>query len=80
MPPAGNPNHIRYHPAATMTKSLRIFISCPGDVTEEPDRARQVVERLRPQYAGKFLLKPLLWGDLRLHQFSSLPIGYLRDT
>jgi hypothetical protein len=32
-------------------KTIRIFISSPGDVAEERDRVRQVVEQLHPRYA-----------------------------
>ena len=47
-------------------KTIRIFISSPGDVAEERERARQVVEQLRHRYAGQFDLKPVLWEDLPL--------------
>lgn len=47
-------------------KTLRIFISSPGDVEEERQRARQVVDSLKRRYAGVFTLKPLLWEELAL--------------
>ena len=56
-------------------KTLRIFISSPGDVAEERDRAKQVVESLRRRYAGKFLLKPLLWEDIPLQPDMSFQQG-----
>ena len=37
-------------------KTIRIFISSPGDVSEERDRARQVVEQLRQQNLKIYLL------------------------
>lgn len=56
-------------------KTLRIFISSPGDVSEERDRAKQVVESLRRRYAGKFILKPLLWEELPLQPDMSFQQG-----
>ena len=56
-------------------RTLRIFISSPSDVAEERDRARQVVESLRRRYAGKFILKPLLWEDLPLQPDMSFQQG-----
>lgn len=47
-------------------RTLRIFISSPGDVEEERQRARQVVDSLKRRYAGVFTLKPLLWEELAL--------------
>ena len=46
--------------------TVRIFISSPGDVAEERDRARQVIDGLRRRYAPRFLLKPVLWEELAL--------------
>jgi tetratricopeptide (TPR) repeat protein/energy-coupling factor transporter ATP-binding protein EcfA2 len=56
-------------------KALRIFISSPGDVAEERDRARQVVEQLRRRYAGQFDLKAVLWEDLPLQADVSFQQG-----
>src|SRR5689334_12501817 len=47
-------------------KTVRVFISSPGDVAEERDRAKQVVESLRRRYSRSFYLKPLLWEELPL--------------
>ncbi|MDB6138899.1 MAG: hypothetical protein JWO94_1971 [Verrucomicrobiaceae bacterium] len=55
--------------------TLRIFISSPGDVAEERDRARQVVESLRRRYAGRFFLKPVLWEELPLQADISFQQG-----
>src|SRR5690348_12496856 len=56
-------------------KTVRIFISSPGDVAEERDRARQVVEQLRRRYAGQFDLKSILWEDLPLQADMSFQQG-----
>lgn len=50
----------------SVPKTLRIFISSPGDVAEERERARDVVESLRRRYAGCFYLQPVLWEELPL--------------
>ncbi|MGK0222501.1 MAG: putative ATPase, partial [Limisphaerales bacterium] len=39
----------------------RIFISSPGDVAEERNRAQAVVERLQTEFADVLHLEPLLW-------------------
>ena len=59
----------------TNMKTIRIFISSPGDVAEERDRARQVVEQLRRRYAGQFDLKAVLWEDLPLQPDMSFQQG-----
>lgn len=56
-------------------KTLRIFISSPGDVEEERNRARQVVEQLRRRYAGQLDLKPVLWEELPLQADTSFQQG-----
>jgi len=45
--------------------TIRIFISSPGDVKEERDRARRVIEGLQRQYP-EVTLKPVLWEDMAL--------------
>jgi formylglycine-generating enzyme required for sulfatase activity/Flp pilus assembly protein TadD len=45
--------------------TVRIFISSPGDVAEERENARRVVEGLRRQYPGAEL-QTVLWEDLAL--------------
>ena len=56
------------HPEASASpvRTIRIFISSPGDVAEERDRARFVIDGLRRRYAGRLVLKPVLWEDLPL--------------
>ena len=46
-------------------KTLRIFISSPGDVHEERDKARRVIDALQRYYTG-VTLQPVLWEDLAL--------------
>ncbi|MBU2490409.1 MAG: DUF4062 domain-containing protein, partial [Proteobacteria bacterium] len=48
------------------TRVFRVFISSPGDVALERDRARQVVARLEKEMAGRVRLLPVLWEDLPL--------------
>lgn len=47
-------------------RNLRIFIGSPGDVEEERELAKQVIEGLRRRYAKRFYLKPVLWEELPL--------------
>ena len=58
-----------------MTKPVRIFISSPGDVEDERERARRVVETLRRRYEGKLQLKSLLWEYLPLQPDMSFQDG-----
>ncbi len=56
-------------------KKVRIFISSPGDVIEERERARQVVESLRRRYVGRLDLKAVLWEELPLQADMSFQQG-----
>lgn len=56
-------------------RTLRIFISPPGDVTKERERAREVVESLRRRFARHFLLQAVLWEDLPLQSDMSFQRG-----
>lgn len=56
-------------------KTIRIFISSPGDVAEERTRAREVILSLQKRYAGFFTLEPLLWEDLPLQADASFQQG-----
>ncbi len=42
---------------------LRIFVSSPGDVVVERDRAAEVIERLQDEFVNYALLEPFLWED-----------------
>jgi hypothetical protein len=44
-------------------KTLRFFISSPGDVFEERAIANRVIERLQSEYIGKVVLEPVLWEN-----------------
>ncbi|MFZ4733292.1 MAG: hypothetical protein ACOYK7_12200, partial [Pirellulales bacterium] len=55
--------------------TLRIFISSPGDVAEERERARQVVQGLRRRYARHFDLVPVFWEDMPLGLDASFQEG-----
>ncbi len=44
---------------------VRVFISSPGDVAQERDKARQVLEGLQRLYPGVSLV-PVLWEELAL--------------
>lgn len=56
-------------------KTLRIFISSPGDVDVEREKARQVIALLQRDYAEQVLLKPVLWEDLPLGADASFQQG-----
>ena len=45
--------------------TLRIFISSPGDVAEEREKARQVIEQLQRQNGSSLELIPVLWKTFR---------------
>ena len=47
-------------------KTLRIFISSPGDVQEERDKAKQVIAALQHEVDGDVTLLPVLWEDLAI--------------
>ncbi|MEZ5997327.1 MAG: AAA family ATPase [Hyphomonas sp.] len=61
--------------AQHVAKSLRIFISSPGDVAEERERAREVIEGLRRRYARHAVLEPIFWEDLPLQAGMSFQQG-----
>ena len=46
--------------------TIRIFISSPGDVAEERDKARRVVADLQRQFGSRVQLETVLWEDLAL--------------
>lgn len=55
---------------------VRIFISSPGDVAEERNKAQQVVDQLQDWYGAEQVeLKPLLWEDLPLQAVTSFQAG-----
>ncbi|WP_024335512.1 nSTAND1 domain-containing NTPase [Desulfotignum balticum] len=56
-------------------KTIRIFISSPGDVQEEREKAREVIRRLQRRYLGRLELLSLLWEDLPLSADTSFQEG-----
>jgi formylglycine-generating enzyme required for sulfatase activity len=47
-------------------KTIRIFISSPGDVADEREIARGVVQQLCRTFAGRLQLTTVLWEDMPL--------------
>lgn len=47
-------------------KKIKIFISSPGDVALEREKAREVIKRLQKRYRKHFELISMLWEDLPL--------------
>jgi len=48
---------------ASSRLTLRIFISSPGDVPVERDRAADVVARLQDEFVHYAVLEPFFWED-----------------
>ncbi|MGD9347561.1 MAG: hypothetical protein PVH84_16970, partial [Candidatus Aminicenantes bacterium] len=42
-------------------KSLRIFISSPGDVVEERTLTKRVLDRLQGEFSGRIILESIFW-------------------
>ncbi|MGQ0634682.1 MAG: nSTAND1 domain-containing NTPase [Planctomycetaceae bacterium] len=47
-------------------RTIRIFVSSPGDVGEERRLSGRIIERLQFRYAGRVTLEPLFWEHLPL--------------
>lgn len=56
-------------------RTIRVFVSSPGDVAAERDRARQVVQGLRRRYVGRLDLRVVLWEDMPLQADMSFQQG-----
>ena len=56
-------------------KTLRIFISSPGDVAEEREKAKQVIADLQRRYGDAATLVPVLWEDLAIPATASFQEG-----
>ncbi len=54
---------------------LRILLSSPGDVAEERQKARQVIEHLQRYYGSRVTLVPVLWENLPLGADASFQEG-----
>src|SRR5436190_2257220 len=57
---------------------IRIFISSPGDVAEERDKAEAVIRSLDAYYAGRAQLIPVRWENLGLSADASFQEGIVR--
>ena len=55
--------------------SIRIFISSPGDVIEEREKAKEVIADLQRRYDGQSTLLPVLWEDLAIPATASFQEG-----
>jgi len=55
--------------------TLRIFISSPGDVAEEREKARLVIDQLQRNYGSRVKLLPVFWEDLPLQPDASFQTG-----
>ena len=60
-------------------QDFRIFISSPGDVVEERNQAKRVIERLQLQYPDA-LLEPVLWEEMALEATESYQVGIDRKV
>jgi WD40 repeat protein len=56
-------------------KTIRIFISSPGDVQEEREKARQVIATLDRFYQARCRLQAVFWEDLPLGADNSFQEG-----
>ncbi|MFN0078625.1 MAG: AAA family ATPase [Prosthecobacter sp.] len=56
-------------------KTIRIFISSPGDVAEERDKAKHVIATLQRHYGAEVHLIPVLWEELPLEPVMSFQQG-----
>ena len=63
----------------TPKKKFRIFISSPGDVVEERNQAKRVIERLQLQYSD-VVLEPVLWEEMALEVTESFQVGIDRKV
>ncbi|MFM7929769.1 MAG: ATP-binding protein, partial [Pirellula sp.] len=56
-------------------KTIRIFISSPGDVKAERKAARQVIEHLQRKYDGRLSLHSTLWEELPIAVHDAFQVG-----
>lgn len=59
-------------------KTIRIFISSPGDVTEERDKAEAVIRGLDRHYGGRVRLVVVRWENLGLGATASFQEGIVK--
>src|SRR5208282_170745 len=53
-------------PGVATPRRLRIFISSPGDLTEERIVCEEVIRELIPEFLHQAVLEPILWEELPL--------------
>lgn len=58
-----------------MVKSIRIFVSSPGDVKAAREKARAVIDQLQRWYGDRVRLEPVFWEQLPLQLDSSFQDG-----
>lgn len=56
-------------------RTVRVFVSSPGDVEEERQRARRAIERVSAWFSGRAIVKAVLWEDAPLRATASFQIG-----
>ena len=61
-----NSAHADPGPPSTVRPTLRIFVSSPGDLTEERLICREVIQELAPEFLHLAALEPVLWEELPL--------------
>jgi hypothetical protein len=56
-------------------KTIRIFISSPGDVKAERQAARQVIEHLQRKYLGRLSLHSIFWEEMPIDVLDAFQVG-----
>jgi hypothetical protein len=56
-------------------KTIRIFIGSPGDVHEEREKSRRVVNALQRAFEDRMLLELVTWEDMALSAADSFQVG-----
>ena len=56
-------------------KTVRIFIGSPGDVHEEREKARRVVNTLQREFEDRMLLQMVTWEDMALSAAVAFQVG-----
>ena len=51
------------HGRRGFTRTVRVFVSSPGDAANERKRVGRVIERLNAAFAGSMLIEPVLWEE-----------------
>src|SRR5437870_13819632 len=53
--------------AAARMRTVRIFVSSPGDVGREREAAEKVIARLRAQFSTRVSIEPYFWEHEPMH-------------